>query len=653
MPVSLAPSPRQQYTDANGNPIVGGQLFTYLSNTSTKAATYTDGSGTSANTNPIILDDAGRIPNGLFLINGVSYSFVLAIATDTDPPTSPVFTENDIAGINDTTTIDAEYALLAAAVSDMANDAILSSVEKSILRKEWDVIANEKTVLEAQADTYGITTQKTSYTAAWVALADYLNNSVTWVSGVPLWLSDAELGNDTVIVPATFRLTFRTYYDTRTTLIKQITDVANTNTSAAALTAYWTSVTGRPTDLSSLDAAAGLTLSAAVTAIADIAADNQFTAVEKINIRRKWDVIAIEKAIIEAQADLVNVTTEKTTYTTKWNALATYLNNGTTWTSGIPSWINDANIGVTTAITGSTFRTKFKEYYEALSNLQKKITSNEKGYRETAQTDATTALTSISQIASDSYLSPAEKPAVRQMWDDLWVEKVQLEAMATAYAITTEKTALTNGWVTLSTYLNAGSTWSNNPPSWISDANLGTTTNIVGTTFRAAWVTYFVLRDALKDKISQKAINPGNQITEANNNTYMAANSITEITESHSTTTNATTEYTNVYLDSNGEPVIVWLSATMESKINATSGYTAMAFTLTVDGVTKFSQTVCRVPNSATGDSTMITAAREVHVISPSSGSNEYKFTVTATKTGDGTGGTVGLESQIIFWPKR
>lgn len=102
--VKLAPPPRQQFEDANGNPYVGAKLFTYVAGSTTKQATYTDNTGTTPNSNPIELDAAGRTPFGLWLAAGLFYKFVLAPATDTDPPTSPVFTEDVITGVNDTTT---------------------------------------------------------------------------------------------------------------------------------------------------------------------------------------------------------------------------------------------------------------------------------------------------------------------------------------------------------------------------------------------------------------------------------------------------------------------------------------------------------------------------------------------------------------------
>lgn len=60
MPTTLIPSPVMQFFDANGNPLVGGKLFTYAAGTTTPQATYTDYSGGTANTNPVILNSRGE-----------------------------------------------------------------------------------------------------------------------------------------------------------------------------------------------------------------------------------------------------------------------------------------------------------------------------------------------------------------------------------------------------------------------------------------------------------------------------------------------------------------------------------------------------------------------------------------------------------------
>ena len=59
MTTTLTPSPVMQFFDANGNPLVGGKLYTYAAGTTTPLATYTDYTGATANTNPVIFNSSG------------------------------------------------------------------------------------------------------------------------------------------------------------------------------------------------------------------------------------------------------------------------------------------------------------------------------------------------------------------------------------------------------------------------------------------------------------------------------------------------------------------------------------------------------------------------------------------------------------------
>ncbi|MDE2101689.1 MAG: hypothetical protein KGL39_30870 [Patescibacteria group bacterium] len=89
--------PLETLVDATGAPYAGAQLFFYASGTSTKLDTFSDPdlAPAHANTNPVILDSAGRFPNAIFLQN-LQYSVVLAPSTDTDPPTSPIWTQDPV-----------------------------------------------------------------------------------------------------------------------------------------------------------------------------------------------------------------------------------------------------------------------------------------------------------------------------------------------------------------------------------------------------------------------------------------------------------------------------------------------------------------------------------------------------------------------------
>lgn len=94
MTTTLSPSPKQQFTDANGKPLSGGFLFTYLAGTVTKMPTYTDSTGTTPNTNPIVLDSRGEC--NCWLVDGTAYKFVLSPPGDTDPPTNPIWMVDNI-----------------------------------------------------------------------------------------------------------------------------------------------------------------------------------------------------------------------------------------------------------------------------------------------------------------------------------------------------------------------------------------------------------------------------------------------------------------------------------------------------------------------------------------------------------------------------
>lgn len=101
MTVKLWSNVPQQFFDDDGAPLAGGQLFFYAAGSSTKQNTYTTSAGNVANSNPITLDSAGRLPNEVWLTAGLSYKAVLTASTDTDPPASPLETWDNIAGIND------------------------------------------------------------------------------------------------------------------------------------------------------------------------------------------------------------------------------------------------------------------------------------------------------------------------------------------------------------------------------------------------------------------------------------------------------------------------------------------------------------------------------------------------------------------------
>lgn len=98
MAVNLSPlgGVGAQFFDNSGNPLTGGKIYTYAAGTTTNQATYTSSSGSTAHSNPIILDAAGRVPGGeIWLTDGLQYKFVLKTSTDTS-----IATYDNIVGIN-------------------------------------------------------------------------------------------------------------------------------------------------------------------------------------------------------------------------------------------------------------------------------------------------------------------------------------------------------------------------------------------------------------------------------------------------------------------------------------------------------------------------------------------------------------------------
>jgi hypothetical protein len=72
-----------QFFTNTGSVLTGGKLFTYAAGTTTPQVSYTTSAGNVARTNPIVLDAAGRVPDGGEIwLTSQSYKFVLKDSTD-------------------------------------------------------------------------------------------------------------------------------------------------------------------------------------------------------------------------------------------------------------------------------------------------------------------------------------------------------------------------------------------------------------------------------------------------------------------------------------------------------------------------------------------------------------------------------------------
>src|SRR5687767_12578426 len=76
--VALAPFP--VFYDNDGNPLSGGKVFTYDAGTLNDRPSYTDRNGGTPNSNPVILDSAGRAD--IWLDLNVPYKIIVKNADE-------------------------------------------------------------------------------------------------------------------------------------------------------------------------------------------------------------------------------------------------------------------------------------------------------------------------------------------------------------------------------------------------------------------------------------------------------------------------------------------------------------------------------------------------------------------------------------------
>lgn len=93
---TLMPPPVPQFFDSNGDPCVGCKVYFYENETTTPKDTYTDGSGLTANANPIVLNARGESSTGIYF-SGI-YTVVLKTPLDVQ-----IWSRDGITGLADAT----------------------------------------------------------------------------------------------------------------------------------------------------------------------------------------------------------------------------------------------------------------------------------------------------------------------------------------------------------------------------------------------------------------------------------------------------------------------------------------------------------------------------------------------------------------------
>ena len=201
------------------------------------------------------------------------------------------------------------------------------------------------------------------------------------------------------------------------------------------------------------------------------------------------------------------------------NKIYSYISN--IWTVTQDSAIGQAISDAATA--QSTADGKITTYYQtvtptasAIGDLWVDIDDLNKAYRwngttwdylrdttkdvaiDNAQADATAAIGDaaianelLSDIASDSKLTPDEKQSTQKEWGAIVTEKVKIDAQADTFSVS--KVAYSAAYNALDTYLT------------LLLSNLSTTSDIIGTTFRSTFNTYYDAKVDILNTISAAA----------------------------------------------------------------------------------------------------------------------------------------------------
>ena len=255
MTVKLSPIFQDAQLGPNGSPLVGGKLYTYLAGTSTPTTTFTDSTGLSAHTNPIILNSRGEPPFPIWLSSGNAVKFILKDSTDVQVGG----VKDGITGVNDSATslIDPWISVAAAVAYSSTTVFTVAGNYTNVL-----VVGRRVKATIGAGNIYGIisassfATATTTVTCIWDSTA--LNSSLSAVAY-------------SLIEPAALPATSIQIQASETAAAASATAAAGSATAAAgSATAAATSATNSAASAVSAASAAATAATDAVTAAAGL-----------------------------------------------------------------------------------------------------------------------------------------------------------------------------------------------------------------------------------------------------------------------------------------------------------------------------------------------------------------------------------------------
>ena len=126
-----------QFFDNNGDVLSGGKIYTYDAGTTTPKTTYTSEDGSDANSNPIILDSAGRLPEDMWLEQAGVYRFILTDSNDVQ-----LGAYDNIPGVNDFSTGSIPWANITGTPTTLAGYGITNGLTTTAAAATYAPIAS-------------------------------------------------------------------------------------------------------------------------------------------------------------------------------------------------------------------------------------------------------------------------------------------------------------------------------------------------------------------------------------------------------------------------------------------------------------------------------------------------------------------------------
>lgn len=354
-------------------------------------------------------------------------------------------------------------------ISDFSSDGKFTLAEANSLEVTLLQVKKESIDLINIAASLEITTEKVNYETSLSELDTELTTNWINQSSYPL---DVTATQRTVIITK-----LENVQNTKSILINKIGEIRDVNVKG-----YVDKQIGEVnTSIANLE-----------SDIDTVFSDASLTNIEANSLENTLAQVKKESNDLITVATGLDITTEKTNYSSSLTSLETEINK----------WVNQLSYPMTITETERTnIQTALENVQDAKSKLINKIAiirennatsvaNTAQDSADQAQTDANAANSKLTEIASDSKLTPSEKQATKKEWDIIVSEKPLLELQANSFGVTTEKVNYTNSYDSLNTYLS----------TLLSD--LTVTSDIVGNDFRLKFKTYYDNRTTLLNKIS-------------------------------------------------------------------------------------------------------------------------------------------------------